>query len=82
MKTAEELFNKHSFRDEDYNDLVNKNDFLQAIKEYDADIIELIDDMINIAKDSIKDGNYDSGSPAYSYQAGWGDSLKELKNKL
>jgi len=82
MKTSSELFKKHSMDLTQHQSqyprsfaVMNKLEFTDALKEHDAEIVKMIDDMINDAEPYLETGRREHAE----IQMG---VLTELKNKI
>ena len=76
MKTAEELFGRYMRK----NSIMEHTDFHQALKERDEEIIVLIDDMIKVSKEELKDSRLET---VQIFELKYAIAvLTELKNKI
>ena len=82
MKTAEELFLKHTGNDKEYlkkyTCLISYDNFCNSLTEHDQEIIKMIDEMIRINELEIGAGSELNAD----WRIGKGESLKELRSKL
>ena len=71
MKTAEELFDKYSHKDNG-GEYMYLSQFIKALAEYDAEIIKIIDEMMQEIE----------VYPYNQYNSGYKTALTELKQKI